>query len=158
MATRICAGLVARLVCAAQCGWMRSFAYCTGVSVAAGRIGPDVFVVVVAYLLAGDAVVGCAVRSPSFLCSLGAAAIIGEHTFKELGRLEAMVGCAPDRWFAYASANTLLVEYDVEWLYTCACVGAKMFVECMYVHHDGEGEWEVLRWRCECEYDYAVES
>jgi len=36
-------------------------------------------------------------------------------------------------------------------------VGAELFVECMYVRDDGEGEWELLRWRCECAYDYAID-
>jgi len=49
------------------------------------------------------------------------------------------------------------VEYDVEFPYTVPCVGAEVFVECMYVRHDGEGEWELLRWRCECAYDYAID-
>jgi len=74
---------------------MRSLAYRAGVSVAAGRVGAGVFVVVVAYLVAGAAAVGWAVRSPSCVCSFRGAGIFGRHTFEELGRLEAVFGGAP---------------------------------------------------------------
>jgi len=36
---------------------------------------------------------------------------------------------------------------------TDPCVGAEVFLECMYVRHDGEGEWELLRRRCEYAHD-----
>jgi hypothetical protein len=79
---------------AALRGWMRSLAYHAGVSVAAGWVGAGVFVVIVAYLVAGTAAVGWAVRSPSCVCSFRGAGIIGGHTFEELGRLKAVVGGA----------------------------------------------------------------
>jgi hypothetical protein len=75
---------------------MRSLAYRAGVSVAAGWVGAGVFVVGMAYLIAGAAAVGWAVQSPSCVCSFRGAGIIGWHTFEELGRLEAVVGGAPD--------------------------------------------------------------
>jgi len=74
---------------------MRSVAYRAGMSVAAGRVGAGVFVVVVAYLVAGTAAVGWAVRSPSCVCLFCGVGIISGHTFEELGRLEAVVGGAP---------------------------------------------------------------
>jgi len=74
---------------------MRSLTYHAGVSVAAGWVGAGVFVVIVAYLVAGAAAVGWAVRSPSCVCSFCGAGIIGGHTFEELGRLEAVVWGAP---------------------------------------------------------------
>jgi len=97
---------------------MRSLACRAGVSVAAGRVGAGVVVVVVAYLIAGAAAVGWAVRSPSCVCLFCGVGIIGGHTFEELGRLAAVVGGAPAGWFVYASAYSLLVEYDVEFSYT----------------------------------------
>ena len=80
---------------AALCGWMRSLAYRPGVSVAAGRVGAGVFVVVVAYLVAGSAAVGWALRSPSCVCSFHEVGIIGGHTFERWGRMGAVVGGAP---------------------------------------------------------------
>jgi hypothetical protein len=79
----------------ALCGWMRSLAYHAGVSVAAGWVGAGVFVVIVAFLVAGATAVRWAVRSPSCVCSFLGAGIIGGHTFEELGRLEAVVRGAP---------------------------------------------------------------
>jgi hypothetical protein len=73
---------------------MRSVAYRTGISIAAGRVGAGVFVVGVAYLIAGAAVVGWAAWGSSCVCSFRAAGIIGGHTFEELGCLEAVVGGA----------------------------------------------------------------
>jgi len=75
---------------------MRSLAYCAGVSVAAGWVGAGVLVVIVAYLVAGAAAVGWAVRSPSCVYSFRGAGIIGGHKFQELGRLDAVVRGAPD--------------------------------------------------------------
>jgi len=49
---------------AALCGWMRSLPYREGVSEAAGRIDEGVFVVVVADLVAGAAVVGWVTQGP----------------------------------------------------------------------------------------------
>ena len=83
------------MLSATLCGWMRSLAYCAGVSVAAGQVGAGVFVVVVAYVVAGAAAVGWAVRSPSCVCSFHGVGIIGGHMFEELGRVEAVVGFAP---------------------------------------------------------------
>ena len=83
------------LFLAALCGWMRSLAHCAGVSVAAGRVGAGVFVVVVVNLVAGSAAVGWAVRGPGCVCSFRRAGIIGGHTFEELGRLGTVVGGAP---------------------------------------------------------------
>jgi hypothetical protein len=80
---------------ATLCGWLRSLGYRAGVSVAVGRVGAGVFVVVVAYLVAGAAAVGWAVRSPSCVCSFCGTGSIGGYTFEELGRLEAVVGGAP---------------------------------------------------------------
>jgi len=77
------------------CGSMRTLAYRAGVSVAAGWAGAGVIVVIIAYLVAGAAAVGWAVRSPSCVCSFLGAGIIGGHTFDELGRLEAVVEGAP---------------------------------------------------------------
>jgi len=74
---------------------MRSFAYRADVSVAAGRLGAGVIVEVVAYLVAGAAAVGWAVRSPSCVCSFLEGGIIGGHTFEQLGTLEDVVGGAP---------------------------------------------------------------
>jgi len=74
---------------------MRSLAYHAGVSVAAGWVDAGVFVVIVAYLVAGAAAVGWAVRSPSCVCSSRGAGIFGGHTFEELGFLEVVVGGAP---------------------------------------------------------------
>jgi hypothetical protein len=74
---------------------MRSLAYHAGVSVAAGWVGAGVFDVLVAYLITGAAAVAWAVQSPSCMCSFRGAGIIGELTFEELGRLEAVVGGAP---------------------------------------------------------------
>jgi hypothetical protein len=45
----------------------------------------------------------------------------------------------------------------MEFSYAVPLVGAEVFVKCMCVCHDGEGEWELLRWRCECAYDYAID-
>jgi hypothetical protein len=136
---------------------MRSFAYRAGVSIAADQVGAGVFVVVITYPVAGAAAVGWAVRGPSCVCSFRGAGIIGGHTFEELGNLVAVVRGAPASLFVYASADSVLVEYDVEFSYSFPCVGANVFIECMYVNHDGEGEWELLRWRCECAYDYAID-
>jgi len=46
----------------------------------------------------------------------------------------------------------------VEFSYTVQCVGVEVFVECRYVCHDGKGEWELLWWRCEYAYDYAIDQ
>jgi hypothetical protein len=50
-----------------------------------------------------------------------------------------------------------VVEYDVEFSYAVPCVGAEVFVKYMYVRHDCEREWELLRWRCVYAYDYALD-
>jgi hypothetical protein len=80
---------------AALSGRERSLTDRTGVSVAAGRVGAGVCVIVVPNLVARDAAVGWAVRGTSCVCSSRGACIIGRHTFEELGCMEAMVGGAP---------------------------------------------------------------
>ena len=45
----------------------------------------------------------------------------------------------------------------MEFSYTVPFVGAEVLVECMYVRHDCEGEWELLRRRCEFAYDYPTD-
>jgi len=45
----------------------------------------------------------------------------------------------------------------VEFLYAIPCVGAEVFMACMDVYHDCEGEREHLRWWCKCAYDNALD-
>jgi hypothetical protein len=75
---------------------MRSFTDRTGVSIAAGRVGAGVFVIVVADLISRTAAVGWAVRRTGCVCSFRRVCSIGRHPFEELGRLEAMVRGAPN--------------------------------------------------------------
>lgn len=83
---------------------MRSFTDRTGVSIAAGRVGAGVFVIVVADLISRTAAVGWAVRRTGCVCSFRRVCSIGRHPFEELGRLEAMVrvlqiaSTAPPSW------------------------------------------------------------
>jgi len=79
----------------ALCGWMWSLGYDTGMSVAAGRVGAGVFVVVLADLVASAAAAGWAEQGTSSVCPFGGTCIIWGHTFEELGRLKAVVGGAP---------------------------------------------------------------
>jgi hypothetical protein len=96
------------------------------VSVAAGRVGAGVFVVVVAYLIAGAAVVAWAVRGPGCVCSVCGSGITGGLRFEEFGNLEAGVGSARAGWFISVSAKTVLVEYRVEFSSAIPCVGAEV--------------------------------
>jgi len=75
---------------------MRSFTDRTGVSIATGRVGASVFVIVVADLISRTAVVGWAAQRTGSVCSFRRVCSISRHPFEELGRLEGHGQGAPN--------------------------------------------------------------